>query len=266
MNVELTLGGSVEESLRSSPVEISDDCSERLNLCFHSFDFPSASKKLPAVSIKNGVDVLSLDQVAGLDIFNNAKRMKGKLEAIDLTLRGVPSRSDISLAKTFAYSTIANIRNAGWARYIHPSDPRISGAGDDKISDCNALLDGETSGHPCFDPGYEMSDQQWMALGMFSYWYFHKDGYYLTFKAWRSRDRVDPPREASYLFTLSFESEQEYWVDNFEGDDRLRWKELLPAILVEYQARREIMEREAELAGMTIDRSYKNPRVFALEE
>jgi hypothetical protein len=266
MSVELMLGGNIDEFLRSSSVEISDECSSSLSLCFHAFDFPSASKELPVVSVKDGLNVLSLDHVVGLEVFNYKKRMHGRLEAIDLTLRGVPSRSDVSVAKDFTYRTIGKILAAGWIRYIRPRDPRVSGEDAKRMGECETLFGKRISSHPCFDPAYKMSDEQWRTAQSSYYWYFYKDGYYLTLKAWRSRDSNDPPREASYVFSLTFESEQENWLNSFDGDDRLRWKELLPAMLVEYKARRELMEREAELAGMTIDRSYQNPPIFALEK
>jgi hypothetical protein len=266
MDVELTLGGSVEELLKTSPVEISSDCSDRLGLCFHSFSYPSASKALPTVSVKNGSEILQLENITGLHLVDDTRRINGKIATFVLTLRGVPSRSDISPAKNFAYSTIAKIRDAGWVRYIDPRDPRIPGVEAKNLEDCNVLLGKNVSSHPCFDPGYEMTDQQWSKAESFYYWYFYKNGYYLTFKAWRSRDQAHPPREASYLFTLQFESEEQFWINSFNGDDITRWKELLPPMLIEYKARREAMERQAELAGMTIDRSYQNPPIFALEK
>jgi hypothetical protein len=266
VNINLRLGGSVENFLRTSPIEISSDCSKLLKLCFHEFDFPSASKMLPTLFIESEQEVLRLDNVVALSIYDNEKRIRGKLESVDITLRGVPSRSDVPVAKGFAYSVIQKILDAGWTRYISPDDPRIPGSELQKVLKCEKLFTESISSHPCFDPAYEMSDEQWWNVDMFYYWYFYKDGSYLTLKAWRSRGEKDPVRHASYLFTLKFESEREYWLSSFEGNDRLKWKELLPALLEKYQSSRKKLEEEAERAGIAIDRTYQDPPIAALQQ
>jgi len=184
---------------------------------------------------------------------------------VELTLRGVPSRSDVPVAKQFAYGVIHNILDAGWVGYIYPDEPRISGKESLKLSDCRKVLGHWVLVHPCFDPLYEMTDEQWLSVDGFYNWYFYKDGYYLKFKAWRSRGETDPPGQASYLFTVELNSEQEFWLEAFEGEDRLRWKELMPALLEKYQAGRKMIESEAEHAGIEINRSYQDPPISALE-
>jgi hypothetical protein len=266
MKVDITLGGSVAGLIKSSPVEISSDCSEHLQLCFHEFDFPSSAKSLPTVSVHNGRGALSLDHVVGLTIFEGLEWMEGKLKSFDLTLRGVPSRSDVPVAKEFAYSVIHQILDAGWARYIRTRDPRIPGSESEKFPNCGKLSGERISSHPCLDPAYEMSDQQWWSVDMFYRWYFYKDGFYLTLKAWRSRGEKDPVGHASYLFTLKFESEQRFWLSAFQGEDRLKWKELLPALLEKHKIRRQKLEDDAERAGIAIDRTYQDPPIAALQQ
>jgi hypothetical protein len=266
MKMDIALGGSVNGFIKSSPVEISSDCSERLHLCFHEFDFPSSAKSLPTVSVHHGLGVLSLDHVVGMNIFENFEWMEGKLKSVDLTLRGVPSRSDVPVAKNFAYSVIQKILDGGWTRYISTRDPRIPGNESAKLLKCEKHFDELMLSAPCFDPGYEMSDEQWWNVGMFYYWYFYKDGFYLTLKAWRSRGEKDPVRHASYLFTLEFESEQKFWLSAFQGEDRVKWKELLPALLEKHKLRRKKLEDDAERAGIAIDRTYQDPPIAALQQ
>lgn len=265
MKVDMVLGGSVDGFIKSSPVEISSDCSKRLQLCFHEFDFPSSGKFLPTLSIHDGHGVLSLDHVVGLSIYEDFERMEGKLDSVDLNLRGVPSRSDVPVAKGFAYSVIQKIVDAGWVRYIRTRDPRIPGSESEKLPKCGKLSGERISSHPCFDPAYEMSGEQWWDVDMFYYWYFYKDGFYLTLKGWRSRGEKDPVGHASYLFTLKFESEREYWLSAFQGEDRVKWKELLPALLEKHKIRRKKLEDDAERAGIAIDRTYQDPPIAALQ-
>jgi len=190
---------------------------------------------------------------------------QGHLDSVELTLRGVPSRSDVPVAKQFAYGVIHQILDAGWARYVFPDEPRIAGRESVNLPDCRKVFGYHVLVHPCFDPLYEMSDQQWLGGDRFYNWYFYRDGYYLRFKVWRSRDQKDPPGQASYLFNVEVESEQEFWSSHFKSEDRSQWKALLPGLLEKYRLRREEIETQVERAGIEIDRSYQDPPISALE-
>ncbi|MDH0621331.1 hypothetical protein N5D32_21665, partial [Pseudomonas fulva] len=203
-----------------------------------------------------GSSTVKFENVVALSVYNDQERMAGKLHDARLTLRGVPSRSQISVAKSFAYGVIRNILSAGWERYLYPFDPRIA-VGDLKgFKRCSREAFGQiVMNHPCFNPSYEMSDEQWQTTSFYK-WYFFKDGYYLKLDAWSSRGDKDPAGQASYLFTVEIKSEQEFWLQAFKGEDRSRWRELLPARLRKYRAERERTEMKAEEAGYEIDRSY----------
>ncbi len=265
MVVELLLGHSVQELLDKSPVKISSDCSERLGLCYHDFDFPFSSAALPVVSIRTEHTTLNLDHVVAFSVLDNDKRIQGRLESVRLTLRGVPSRSDVPVAKQFAYGIIHKILDTGWAKYVFPDEPRIAGRESVNLPDCRKVFGYHVLVHPCFDPLYEMSDQQWLGADSFYNWYFYRDGYYLRFKAWRSRDQRDPPGQASYLFNVEVKSEQEFWLLHFKNEDKVQWKALLPALLEKYRLRREEIETQVERTGIEINRSYQDPPISALE-
>ncbi|MDH0621333.1 hypothetical protein N5D32_21675, partial [Pseudomonas fulva] len=208
-----------------------------------------------------GSSTVKFENVVALSVYDDQERMAGKLHDARLTLRGVPSRSQTSVAKPFAYSVIRNILNAGWEHYLYPFDPRIA-VGDLKaFKKCSYEAFGQiVMSHPCFNPNYVMSDEQWQSTGFYR-WYFFRDGYYLKLDAWSSRGDKDPAGQASYLFTVEIKSEQEFWLQDFEGDERLRWRELLPARLRKYRAEREMTEKKAEEAGFEIDRSYQDAPV-----
>ncbi len=259
------MGGELKDFKDASPVPLSSDCMKELGLCFHEFDLPFSSAALPEVRVTVGVSAVTFDSVVGLSITDDEKRTMGKLDALRLTLRGVPSRSDVPVAKAFAYRVINDVVQAGWIRYIYPSDPRISGRGWGRRQQCSGgILEGVIMTHPCFDPHYEMSDEQWLAGTGFYRWYFYKDGYHMKLDAWSSRGDKDPVGQASYLFTVELKSEKEFWLQAFKQKDKPRWRELLPALQEMHSARRQVIEEKAERAGIEIDRSYQNPPVSAL--
>jgi hypothetical protein len=261
MVVNLPMGGELQAFIDDSPVKISSDCMKKLGLCYHEFSRPFSSATLPDVNVKVGSSIVKFEHVVALSIMDNRERTKGKLHDASLTLRGVPSRSQVSVAKPFAYSVIRNILSAGWEYYIYPFDPRIAVSDLRKFKKCSLKAFGQiVMSHPCFNPNYEMSDDQWQTTGFYK-WYFFRDGYYLILDAWSSRGDKDPAGQASYLFTVEIKSEQEFWLQDFEGDERSRWRELLPARLRKYRAEREMTEKKAEEAGFEIDRSYRDAPV-----
>nr|WP_314877671.1 hypothetical protein [uncultured Pseudomonas sp.] len=264
--VNLSMGAEINDFLRDSPVAISSDCMKKLELCYHEFDRPFSSLALPNVSVMVSESSLKFEHVVALSIIDDRPKTEGKLDAIRLTLRGVPSYSKTPIAKEFAYEVIANILGAGWKRYIYRFDPRIVGTESEKFQACR---DEECTKvfmtHPRFDPHYEMTDEQWQSDRFYN-WYFFKDGYYLQFSAWSSRDEKDPIGQASYLFSVEVKSEKEFWLEAFEPKDKHQWLELLPQKLEAYRAERQVSEEKAERAGVEIDRTYQDAPIFALGE
>nr|WP_314873983.1 hypothetical protein [uncultured Pseudomonas sp.] len=264
--VSLSMGAEIADFLESSQVELSSECMKRLELCYHKFKKPFSSLTLPDVEVLVGRSPLKFYHVVALNVIDDRPRTHGKLDSISLTLRGVPSYSKIPIAKEFAYEVIANIVGAGWRRYIYRFDPRIVGTESEKFQACK---DEECAKvfmtHPRFDPHYEMTDEQWQSDRFYN-WYFFKDGYYLQFSAWSSRDEKDPIGQASYLFSVEVKSEKEFWLEAFEPKDKHQWLELLPQKLEAYRAERQVSEEKAERAGVEIDRTYQDAPIFALGE
>nr|WP_314873979.1 hypothetical protein [uncultured Pseudomonas sp.] len=266
MVINLPMGEDLSSFLESAPVEISSDCMDTLGLCYHEFEKAFSSTALPEVKVWVDSSPVEFKHVVGLSIKDDKERANGTINTISLTLRGVPSRSDVQVAKKFAYSVIRDILRGGWQRYIYRFDPRVSGAESVKFeSYFDDLSRSLVMSAPHFDPHYEMSDEQWSKAGVYR-WYFYKDGYYLMLNGWSSRDESDPVGQASYLFGIKVRSEKEFWLEAFASKDKGRWRELLPALLQKYASQRQATEEMAEKVGVEIDRAYRDGPIYVLDE
>jgi len=100
---------------------------------------------------------------------------------------------------------------------------------------------------------------------MISTWYFHKDGVYLLFRVQREDSEKAPQKMGSYLFTLTFESEAEFYKSFVKNEYREDWIKLLPAELNRMAQERAQTEARLKKMGIAIDEDYQDPPIKALE-
>ncbi|PHN20918.1 hypothetical protein AO240_11775 [Pseudomonas sp. ICMP 460] len=164
----------------------------------------------------------------------------------------------------FISQLIDRVKNSGWKHYYFPSNPRISGSQAAKIMTPDKVLERPVLGHPWLDPDYKPDLEQWLKTSVYE-WYFYNDGAYLSVNARRNDSKDNPTKTGTYLITMEFLTERQYWVSDFDEDkDRANWKELLPARLKKYQDARRDIEDKARANGIEIDESYQDPPIKAL--
>ncbi|AWM89333.1 hypothetical protein DJ564_00240 [Pseudomonas sp. 31-12] len=259
--IEIQMSETVKDVMSNSPVTFLQDCLLQANMCFYKFDKSFGDDDLPSVVVNK---TLHIDQVVGVKIAVN-QDVSEAVENLELTIRSIPSNSRHEEYQAFIYDFIKVIKNSGWSNYYAPSDPRISGSQLEKIASPAEVLGSYVMSHPWLDPDYEISLDKWLEIGKFYNWHFYNDGTYLTLRAWR-RDSDDAPNDrATYLITLTFKSESAYWRSAFgKEEDKKRWKELLPGLLLKYKKQRRDLEEKAADAGIEVDSSYKDPTIQAL--
>tara|TARA_R100001244_G_scaffold64117_1_gene53092 strand:+ start:1551 stop:2441 length:891 start_codon:yes stop_codon:yes gene_type:complete len=262
--VEVALHESITELLASSPVEFISSCLKEVGMCWYEIERRAAEPNLPTILMKHGNTPLTLEQVTNITIVVNDER-GDEVHNLTLILRSIPSNSLHEEYRDFIYSLIEKIELAGWEYYYFPSDPRIPGTEANKIASADDVLGSYVMSHPWLEPSHKIDLERWLKFGSFYNWYFYNDGAYLHLKAWR-RDSDDAPKErATYLITLEFLTETEYWLSGFtEKEDRTRWKELLPERLEGYKQQRKELEAKARAAGIAIDENYQDPSIKAL--
>jgi len=260
INVEI--GEEISNLLSSSPVSFSKECISDVDMCWYKVKKSFGDEDLPSVEVNKS---LRLDQVASVSTAVDGE-VGTTVENLDLSVRSLPDGSKHDEYRAFLYDLIKDIKKAGWVHYYAPSDPRISGSQIGKINSADEVMGDSVLSHPWLDPNYNLDHERWLKVGKFYNWHFYKDGNHLTLQAWRRDSDAAPDERGTYLVSLSFTTEREYWSAAFtEAEDKKRWKELLPAKMKEYAAIRKSREDKAEKAGIKIDSSYQDPTIKALK-
>lgn len=164
-------------------------------------------------------------------------------------------------ARDKAMEILASLRAAGWERYLHPDDPRLTGeqAWRYDTSLVGALYSLDSTYAPTLD--------EWRTLvKKRPRWVFQADGAYLQFVAdeW-AVGRF--PGKSVFLFSIEIETEYAFYGINFAGGDRQKinqWKTHVPSELPKYRALRAEAEAALVTQGYTIDTSYQDPPIKAL--
>ncbi|MCU1747894.1 hypothetical protein [Pseudomonas sp. 6D_7.1_Bac1] len=263
--IELKLLESIKDNLEKSPVTFSDSCMSELDVCWYKVERSANDANLPTVKVSNADLSLTLENAVNIAVVAD-KRTTDDIENLNVILRGLPKGSTHEQYRHLIFNLIDQIKAAGWSHYFMPDDPRISGSQMDRIASADGVLGRYVSSHPWLDPDYQLDLKRWLQVGTFYDWYFYNNGVYLHLKAWKRNSEDAPTEKATYLISLEFLSEREFWLSGFtEEQDRLHWKQLLPARLKGYKEARLALEEKARAAGIEIDETYQDPPIKALE-
>jgi len=263
--IEINLHEDIDQVISRSPLKFEPDCLPAVGVCWYEISNSANSKNLPTASIDSGKRRLLLKNAPRISTVISEQYGK-KIENINISLRGLPDNSLHEDQQNTLYTIIEGLQRAGWKHYYRRSDPRISGKEMDKINTPVDVLGKITFSHPWLDPNYKIDLKRWLEIGSFYDWYFYNDNTYLHLRAWRRLSEEAPEERGTYLITLNFSTEAEFWRTHFQGKDKLRWKELLPEKLESYKQRRAEREDKARAAGIDIDETYQDPPIQALNE
>ncbi|NWA23602.1 hypothetical protein HX866_01730 [Pseudomonas gingeri] len=261
--IEINLSENINDVIARSPIPFKPDCLAAAGVCWYEISRSPNNKELPIASIKTGAHTLLLKNAFRIStaIFD---RDGSQIESIEITLRGLPDDSLHEDSQEALYQLINGLQRAGWTHYYHRSDPRISGKEMDKINTPEKVLGKLVFSHPWLAPNYKIDLKRWLEIGLFYDWYFFNEHSYLHLRALHSPSRAAPKERGTYLVTLTFSTEAEFWKIPFQGEDKLHWKELLPDELAISKKRREALEAKARAAGIEVDELYQDPLIRAL--
>lgn len=265
ITIDIELLTPIENITARPSNPFTESCMDQLNMCWYKIQKSANDTDLPTINIKNNNSILSLEHVINTTIAANRNTTKN-IENLNIILRGLPKESTHTQYRDLIFDLIGKIKKSGWSHFYLPEDPRIPGSQMDKISTPDKVLGQYVSSHPWLDPDYQLDINRWLKIGSFYRWYFYNNGAYLNLKAWKQNDKAVPSEKATYLITLEFQSEREFWLSGItDKEDRLHWKELLPERLNTYRKARLELEKKARSAGIEIDDSYQDPPIHALE-
>ncbi|MEE4677887.1 hypothetical protein V2K57_26565 [Pseudomonas alliivorans] len=257
--IELALDSSIETTLSSTAVKLVKDCDS--HFCNYQFSVPSASDDLIKAKVITKGNTLNLENIHNITIVTTPS---GTITEFDIYAAGVPQDSKHEDAMSYFYRQVHNLGSSGWHRYIYPDEARISGSQASKFASKDEVLGNAVSTGPWNDPGLQLSKTEWNALPAISTWMFHNGNQYLYLRVQRENNSDSPQDRGSYLFTMTFKSESEFYKEFIENESREQWKELLPDELNRMAQARKNTETQLKKMGIEIDERYENPKISAL--
>lgn len=207
-----------------------------------------------SVKLEHGKRTLTIEHVLSV----SAPQSLGPLKDEGLTDFGVnagitaPELIPHDEARIKTHEILRRIMDAGWRQVIERSEPRLSGKARQDYMFATSNLNGLDATHlPTF--------AEWMRIESRTPWSFYADAVFLSVAFTREPSLTDPNKPGSYLLTFNITTATEYFRGYAGPENRLRWKELLPAELVKVAAVRAQKEAELKAEGVPIDESYQDP-------
>lgn len=227
-------------------------------LDFYGVDWDSRSAG--TVKLEHGRYALSIEHVLSLSTSQSLGPLRHE-GFTDFNINSGITEPDLishDEARVKTYAMLRRLLDQGWKSRFHLDDPRLLG----KERLAHVLNVTDSIG---LDPSYVPTFEEWMNIPTRTGWKLYADRVFLDISFTRERTLTDPAKPGSYLLTFNIESETEHFRGYVESEDRLRWKELLPAILPKLAAIRAQRETELKAKGVAIDESYRDPPVPALK-
>lgn len=226
--IEMTFFSPVSNLTAGSPVPFAESCMSQIGVCFYKIQRSANDKDLPTLNVVVNDRSLRLEQAINITVMAD-KGTSSNIEMASVILRGLPKGSTHEQYRQLIFNLITNIKDAGWSHFFMPEDPRVSGSQIQKVESPGKILGESVRSHPWLDPDYQLDINRWLKIGPFYNWYFYNGGSYLHLKAWRQDDDENPEQKATYLISLEFQSERQFWLSGVSDEnDRAHWKQLLP--------------------------------------
>jgi hypothetical protein len=257
--VDIKVGSSIDDLLKSSPMKFSEECMDTVGICWYKINLRSADPSLPTAVVNVDGTGLSIEKVTDISVV----RSKGEktIADFDLTLLGLPDDTSHDDNRKWIYNLLADFKSAGWSKYFYPADPRISGKEFSKLPAGKEVFGEYPLSHPMFDPTFALPLENWIAVKSFYNWYLYKDSAFAHVMVQRRDSDIAPSEKGTYLVTIEFTSQENTWKLDFKEEERADWKEKFPARLKELLQRRATAENLARAAGVDIEDGYRAPQI-----
>lgn len=258
--VQVWLGDSPGQMKAVLGDDLTRDCNDML--CWYDFTKPSKSGNVLKLFL-GGDKPFTLDRVFSFST-PVYKENHERIDEIHINPLGLPEDSLHADSRVWFYQLIDQLQAAGWQRFIYQDNPRLPGSEADNAGRIEQALKIPTLATPLNDPSLHLDNAKWLALPFLSDWYFYRGNEYLQLSVQRDNSETAPGERGTYLFTLTFRSEERLYQGYFEYQDRDRWKTLLPALLKKMATQRAEQETQLRAMGIKIDESYRDPEIRAL--
>ena len=258
--IKINFHEPIQSLLPQSTAPLSKDCNS--DICFFEFDTSSASPNTAVLTFESSNQPMVFDDVisAALVSYKSDTLLNSYV-----TLNGAAPNSEHELAMNYFSELQDKLSKAGWQRYIYPNEARIPATEISKFKDVDEVLGIPVATGPWRDPTLGLNKNGWLSMPMFSNWLLYRDNEYLKVTVQRENGAQAPREKGSYLFTLTFRREADFYKGFVDDEDRENWKALVPAELKRMAQERAQTEARLKKMGIAIDEDYQDPSIKALE-
>ncbi len=259
--IRFELDAPVENAFAGSSGQFQKDC--MLRLCMYKYSLTFSEPLRANLEIMSDAGILKFDDMVSTTLTTFESNI---VNSARVTLGGVHEDAEHAQAMKYYEQLLDKLSAEGWRRFIFQDEARIAGAEARNFEDKYSVLGKPVGTGPWADPALRHTQEEWISMRMFTTLYLQKNGVYLMLRLQRWNNKDAPQQKGSYLFTLKFESETEFYRGYVEGEEnRKNWKALVPAELKRMAHERAQTEARLKQMGIAIDEDYQDPPIKALE-
>jgi hypothetical protein len=229
---------------------------------FYEGHFTQADHK--GVTFEAGKHSFQVDNVISLmGIADN--RVPGGIYEWDITSTFSDKQVESpEVARDGMMQLLARLQAAGWRRFIYSGSPRLTGE-----QAWNYGTSAEGKGVYPLDPSYKPDLEEWRAgEDSMPSWTLYANGTYIEISL-QASGMAGVAGKKTYLVTIDVKNEYGFYAPGyFPGDpEKMRhWEKYIPAVLAKAHAKRLATEATLKAQGYTIDTTYEDPPIKALQD
>ncbi|NIE66061.1 hypothetical protein [Burkholderia sp. Ax-1719] len=159
---------------------------------------------------------------------------------------------------------LARLEAAGWRRFIDNESPRLTGE-----QAWHYGTSAEGKGVYPLDPSYKPDLEEWRAgEDSMPSWTLYANGTYIEISL-QASGMAGVAGKKTYLVNIDVKNEYAFYaLGYFPGDsEKMRhWEKYIPAVLAKAHAKRLATEATLKAQGYTIDTTYEDPPIKALQD
>lgn len=205
--VKLWLGNTIDAVKQELGAELSSECDA--DLCWYRYRKATRSGDFLTL-ILGGKKAFDIQDIFAFSV-PVYKQDAHNIELINLSPVGPPEDSKHSDAESEFYTLLAKLQASGWKRYIRLGEPRVLSTEINKFNTINKVLGKPVLTGPWTDPATRLSNEMWRSMPLTNDWFLYRDNEYLTLSVQRENSDSEPLERGTYLFTLTFKSEKDFF-------------------------------------------------------
>lgn len=220
-----------------------------------------SKKPRGAARIEHGSHSFSIDNVLSISTAEDQADLKPE-GLFEFSINaGVTDTEfiDHDEARLKTHAILRRILDAGWRPIVLRGTARLSGQ-----ARLDAVLN--VTDEIGLDARHLPTLEEWMRIPNMTGWPLYADGVFMDISFQRQPNPANAEKSGAYLLTFIVKTEAEYYRNYLKSVDRVRWKEVLPEVMLRQEKYRADEEAKIRDLGIAIDETYRDPPLPSFDE